>query len=193
MWVMGRQNDSGYHKWLLFKTSFMDCYLLRFKKGSYIASHTDPVSSGKNHHRLNVILKRAQRGGDFICNNIPTNKRINKFRPDIDTHSVTKISKGTRYVLSIGWVTKGRTNISRGTWLRKKDTFVYVSSDIYIEPKGVSGNRCNTIIYHPLFPPRKHYFHIDHTVSYDIVDSESIPDNIKVRHITMTLGDDHDW
>jgi len=81
-----------------------DTYLLKFPEGSEITPHTDKVNSGK-HYRLNLILKNAVEGGEFNCNDpIFETKRIKLFRPDICEHRVSKVIKGNRYLLSIGWV-----------------------------------------------------------------------------------------
>ena len=81
-----------------------DTYLLRFPKGSEFAPHTDKVESGK-HYRLNIVLKNAKVGGEFICANpIFETKRIKLFRPDESEHQVTKVQEGNRYVLSVGWI-----------------------------------------------------------------------------------------
>lgn len=105
-WESGRQH-SGYDKMLLLTGRYpipFDMYLLRFPKGSYIAEHVDTVESGK-HFRLNVILKKAELGGEFNCEKmIWESARIKLFRPDIMKHSVGRIEKGERYVLSVGWV-----------------------------------------------------------------------------------------
>lgn len=106
-WQRGRQL-SGYDKMLLagaIWTIKFDMYLLRFPEGSEIAPHVDKVSSGK-HYRLNIALKQAIRGGEFICQSpLFEFSRIKLFRPDVCEHSVTKIEQGTRYLLSIGWIT----------------------------------------------------------------------------------------
>ena len=105
-WQRGRQ-ASGYDKMLLCGTYWpvkFDTYLIKFPVGSEIKPHTDKVKSGK-HFRLNIILKRAQLSGEFICENtLFQSTRIKLFRPDITQHAVTKIEKGNRYILSIGWV-----------------------------------------------------------------------------------------
>lgn len=105
-WDDGRQN-SGYEKMLLCFAYWpikFDIYLLRFKVGSEIPPHVDPIASGK-HYRLNIILKSAIEGGDFICiDPIYESKRIKLFRPDMSEHRVTRIIQGSRYLLSIGWV-----------------------------------------------------------------------------------------
>jgi len=105
-WERGRQK-SGYDKMLLCGAIWpikFDAYLLKFPQGSEIAPHTDKVESGK-HYRLNIVLKSADEGGEFICKDpIYETSRIKLFRPDACEHQVTKIEKGTRYLLSIGWV-----------------------------------------------------------------------------------------
>lgn len=105
-WRGGRQ-QSGYEKMLLLANPFLvpfDCYLLRFQPGAEIAEHTDPVDD-KRHYRLNIIIRRARSGGEFVCADpIYENRRVKLFRPDRSPHSVTRVIEGTRYVLSIGWV-----------------------------------------------------------------------------------------
>ncbi len=105
-WERGRQK-SGYDKMLLCGAIWpikFDTYLLKFPQGSEIAPHTDKVESGK-HYRLNLVLKSAEIGGEFICANpIFETKRIKLFRPDVSEHQVSKVEKGNRYLLSVGWV-----------------------------------------------------------------------------------------
>lgn len=107
-WRGGRQ-ASGYEKMLLGINPFIvpwDCYLLRFRKGAAIAPHTDPVD-GRRHYRVNVVLIEADAGGQFECEQpIFASRRIKFFRPDQQTHSVTRVDAGTRYVLSFGWTLK---------------------------------------------------------------------------------------
>jgi len=108
-WQTGRQ-QSGYDKMLLLQSMWplpFDVYILRFPQGSEIAPHTDPVSLGR-HYRLNIVIKRAASGGEFVCATpIYTSARIKLFRPDACEHSVTRVVRGSRYVLSIGWVRRG--------------------------------------------------------------------------------------
>ena len=105
-WDMGRQG-TGYEKKLLLTGRWplpFDCYLLRYREGSMIPSHVDPVQAGK-HFRLNIVLKAAKKGGEFICKNpIFQTRRIKLFRPDVSEHSVVVVAEGVRYVLSIGWI-----------------------------------------------------------------------------------------
>lgn len=105
-WQQGRQ-QTGYDKMRLAIVRWpvaFDVYLLRFKQGSEIPLHMDEIKDGE-HHRINIILKNAQEGGDFMCEcPIFESKRIKYFRPDISAHQVSKVVKGTRYVFSVGWV-----------------------------------------------------------------------------------------
>lgn len=106
-WQEGRQKTGYLNKKLFESTRFsFDLYLLKFPENSYIPKHQDAVSSGK-HYRVNLILKEAE-GGEFKCKNTILNWRFLKiFRPDINEHEVTKVTKGTRYVLSFGFVKQG--------------------------------------------------------------------------------------
>ena len=105
-WERGRQN-TGYDKMLLCGATWpirFDTYLLKFPTGSEVPPHTDKVQSAK-HYRLNIVLKNAKQGGEFICATpIFETKRIKLFRPDDCEHQVLKVEKGNRYLLSIGWV-----------------------------------------------------------------------------------------
>ncbi|WP_105200692.1 2OG-Fe(II) oxygenase [Pseudoalteromonas sp. T1lg10] len=105
-WQMGRQL-SGYDKMFLAGAYWpikFDCYLLRFKQGSFIRRHVDKVESGR-HYRLNIVIKAAGKGGEFECEQpIYVSKRIKLFRPDMHAHEVTEVEEGTRYVFSVGWI-----------------------------------------------------------------------------------------
>jgi len=108
-WKQGRQ-ETGYEKMLLLWSKIpvpFDMYLLKYPEGSEIPPHVDEVKKGK-HYRLNIILKSAKEGGVFIVKNcIFETKRIKFFRPDVSEHSVTKITKGTRILFSLGFILKG--------------------------------------------------------------------------------------
>lgn len=114
-WQRGRQG-SGYDKLLLGGMRWplpCDCYLLRFPTGASVPPHTDRVKQGR-HYRLNIILRPARRGGEFVCERpIHASGRIKLFRPDVEEHSVTTIDEGTRWVLSIGWVRGARGGDTR--------------------------------------------------------------------------------
>ena len=109
----GRQN-SGYSKLKLFAFSRCDCYILKFPKGSRVPGHTDPVFTehpGYGHHRLNLVLLKAIESGEF-WSRYPVARagRFIVFRPDVNIHGVSKIRKGSRWVLSIGWLRKNNGN-----------------------------------------------------------------------------------
>jgi hypothetical protein len=112
-WEKGRQNGT-YEKLLILQSAVVpfDIYLLRYVPGSYIAIHNDPVP-GCSHHRVNIELRRAKRGGRFeVVRRLSKLDKLKKtwfnritwFRPDKLDHYVTRIEEGTRYVLSIGWL-----------------------------------------------------------------------------------------
>ncbi|SEA41965.1 hypothetical protein [Microbulbifer marinus] len=105
-WQKGRQK-TGYEKMLLAAAHWpikFDCYLLRFPQGCEVPPHMDSVTSGK-HYRLNIVLRKAKKGGQFVCAApIYQSSRVKFFRPDICEHSVTKVEQGNRYLLSIGWI-----------------------------------------------------------------------------------------
>jgi hypothetical protein len=109
-WQTGRQK-SGYDKMLLLQSWWplpFDLYLLRYPEGSEVKPHVDAVSFGR-HYRLNVVVKRAAAGGEFQCASpIVSTRRIKLFRPDVCEHSVSRVTQGSRYVLSLGWVLRGR-------------------------------------------------------------------------------------
>lgn len=105
-WVEG-QHETGYSiltlAWVAKWTPVpFDCYIIKYPTGSYIPPHRDKLKT-RDHYRVNVILTRGE-GGEFICKNaIFKSKRLNIFRPDLEEHSVTPVTKGTRYVFSVGW------------------------------------------------------------------------------------------
>lgn len=104
MWIEGR--GKGYFKWPLLRFKRLDLYILKYGIGSGIAWHTDNVR-GFKHHRINITLNSNFEGGEPYKFN-PERKllpRIYYIRPDIEHHGVLKVLKGTRYVLSIGWLT----------------------------------------------------------------------------------------
>lgn len=107
-WEKGRQ-DSRYSKMLIATAKFpvpWDFYILKYPVGSEIKEHVDPVSD-RCHYRLNIIIKKAKKGGEFFTEkSIINTSRIKFFRPDLYKHSLTKIEKGSRYVISIGWAVK---------------------------------------------------------------------------------------
>jgi hypothetical protein len=111
-WENGRQvinaGPSFYHKYcFLYSERFMcDGYLLYYPTGGEIRPHVDKVDFGR-HYRLNIMLKKAKKGGEFICKDpIFRFWRIFFFRPDVSEHAVSKIEEGKRLMLSFGWIRK---------------------------------------------------------------------------------------
>ena len=103
-WELGRL-WTGYRKCKLLTGLFpvpFDLYLLHFPEGSYIPAHTDPVP-GRRHFRLNIVLRKANKGGFFYREQELKDQRIHFFRPDESEHFVTRVMEGDRYVLSLGW------------------------------------------------------------------------------------------
>ncbi len=104
-WMPGRQPNGKYEFFTIIWSRLlnMDCYIIRFPKGSKSKPHYDR-SDFRNHYRLNIILKKAKKGGKFKCDNVifALFDRIFFFRPDLNLHSVSEIEEGCRYVLSIG-------------------------------------------------------------------------------------------
>lgn len=110
-WEAGRQG-TGYLKFKICESKLFkfEVYILKYPTGSSIDFHKDPCPVGYEHHRLNLVLKKAQ-GGIFAIRqydriDIFPLDRLIIFRPDLIEHSVTKVRSGTRYVLSIGWLRK---------------------------------------------------------------------------------------
>lgn len=101
----------GCFKMLLIASPFplpCDCYLLRYDTGAEVPPHRDAVKAGR-HYRLNLILKRPRRGGEFVCADVIVDwARVKLFRADVSEHSITAVQEGSRYVLSVGWVLQGR-------------------------------------------------------------------------------------
>lgn len=83
-----------------------DSYLIRFKEEDYIPPHIDEVQ-GMKHFRLNILLIKAKEGGEFKCDKYHSIlNRVYLFRPDKYEHSVTKIKRGKRLILSFGLALK---------------------------------------------------------------------------------------
>lgn len=104
-WKAGRQ-ETGYDVLTLIYSEFLklDCHIIRYRVGSFIQPHTDPVDAQHKHFRLNIVLWPAKSGGNLLCErSILRLGPINLFRPDEVEHSVTKVTNGIRYLLSVGW------------------------------------------------------------------------------------------
>jgi hypothetical protein len=106
-WEPGRQG-TGYLKKLLAQGKAWDCWLLKYPPWSKIPWHTDPVTKGLKHYRINLVLWGPQ---SFRADTPPIFKYgpLVFFRPDTTLHKV-KGTNQVRYVLSFGWVTKDLTS-----------------------------------------------------------------------------------
>lgn len=107
-WQPGRQGGT-YSKLTLFAGRpwlRCDLYLIRYRVGDFVTTHTDPVESGR-HWRMNVELRRAKSGGSFDAMHPKAVSvrwwRLVVFRPDVVPHCVTPVLEGERLVLSFGW------------------------------------------------------------------------------------------
>lgn len=108
MWKWG--NDTyytGYKIFTLLFTKPFDCYLFCYKTGSYIPRHKDP-SGGRKIYRLNIEIRKADRGGEFKCNDTiwKWRERIYLFRADTTYHYVTPVESGERWLFSLGFKPK---------------------------------------------------------------------------------------
>jgi len=105
-WQRGRQ-ETGYDKMLLAASWWpkpFDLHLLRFRTGTHIPPHRDPTERGR-HFRVNVVLRPADEGGAFVCDDTLVDlPRLKVFRSDLAEHAVTRIERGQRWVLSFGVV-----------------------------------------------------------------------------------------
>jgi hypothetical protein len=108
MWKWGKDRyHTGYDIFTIFFSKCFDCYFFKYHEGSYIPRHKDP-SSGRRVYRLNVVLKKPDEGGEFVCNKMiwSWKDRVFLFRADTSYHYVTPIEKGSRWLFSLGFKPK---------------------------------------------------------------------------------------
>jgi hypothetical protein len=76
--------------------------LVTYHEGHKVLRHNDPMGKGR-YFKFNVVLKKPQLGGHFSADKVIFNvfDRVYFFRPDKYMHSVSKIEKGHRTLLSI--------------------------------------------------------------------------------------------
>jgi hypothetical protein len=86
----------------LFSSKRLAINVVTYKEGHRVIEHNDPMGSGR-YYKFNVVLKKPERGGLFRAEKVIFNlfDRIYFFRPDKYLHSVSKIEKGHRKLLSI--------------------------------------------------------------------------------------------
>lgn len=111
MWRWGEDKfATGYKLFTLMyiKSLRWDLYLFKYPEGSWLPKHKDPSKYGA-HYRFNIVLKKPKKGGEFICKEVIFKWwRFCLFRADTNYHKVTKIEKGTRWMLSFGFTLKNR-------------------------------------------------------------------------------------
>jgi hypothetical protein len=112
-WADGRQGG-GYRKLPLLRSRLLrlDAYLLRFPEGSQARWHTDPSPVGWRHWRANLTLRPARDGGRFLwaASMGPRVRRLGPltvFRPDVTPHALTRVERGSLWLLSVGWLRRG--------------------------------------------------------------------------------------
>jgi hypothetical protein len=86
---------------VLYQSRRLAVYLVRYSAGHAIMPHVDMVAEGRLY-KLNCVLVKPQAGGEFWCEKNIFNLfgRVVLFRPDLYTHQVSKIERGTRWLLS---------------------------------------------------------------------------------------------
>ena len=89
---------------ILFHSKWLSLYLVRYPEGHKIAPHLDMVSEGKLY-KFNCVLVKPRSGGEFFCERNIFNLfgRLILFRPDLHQHSVSKIERGNRWLLSLAF------------------------------------------------------------------------------------------
>lgn len=91
--------------WLSHAPVQLDAYLFGYQTGDYVPPHVHTVGADRREYRLNIVLRSADEGGEFVCENqIFETRRIKFFRADLSEHSVTRITKGSRLILSLGCI-----------------------------------------------------------------------------------------
>ena len=86
---------------VLFQSRYFSIYLVRYSAGHQVVPHVDMVSEGRLY-KLNLVLVKPESGGEFRCerNLLNWSGRIIAFRPDLYRHSVSRIERGNRWLLS---------------------------------------------------------------------------------------------
>ncbi|WP_368448941.1 hypothetical protein [Cobetia amphilecti] len=74
--------------------------LVTYPEGHSVMRHNDPMGS---YYKLNIVLKKPRRGGVFETDGslFRLADRVVLFRPDLHEHSVSRIERGKRVLLSI--------------------------------------------------------------------------------------------
>jgi len=91
---------------ILLRSRRLNIYLVHYRAGHRIVPHVDMVSEGKLY-KFNWVLIKPKAGGEFICERPIFNLfgRFILFRPDIHEHEVSRIDRGSRWLLSFAATT----------------------------------------------------------------------------------------
>jgi len=86
----------------IFSSKRLAINVVTYKEGHRVLEHNDPMGSGR-YYKFNVVLKHPEKGGNFWAEKVIFNlfNRVYFFRPDKYMHSVSKIEKGERKLLSV--------------------------------------------------------------------------------------------
>jgi len=86
---------------VLLNSRRLSVYLVRYPEGHKVVPHVDMISEGRLY-KLNCVLAKPKAGGEFVCDRNIFNLfgRVYLFRPDLYQHRVSKIERGSRWLLS---------------------------------------------------------------------------------------------
>jgi len=86
---------------VIFQSRRLSIYLVHYPAGHAIVPHVDMVSEGRLY-KLNCVLVTPDAGGKFFCEKNILNLfgRVILFRPDLYRHGVSRIERGSRWLLS---------------------------------------------------------------------------------------------
>ena len=86
---------------ILLHSKRLNIYLVRYPEGHKVGPHLDMVAEGRLY-KMNYVLVKPKAGGEFLCekNIFNLSGRLYLFRPDLYQHRVSKIERGSRWLLS---------------------------------------------------------------------------------------------
>lgn len=86
---------------VLLRCGPLTIYLVHYAAGHSVLPHLDMIPEGRLY-KLNCVLVKPQAGGEFHCEKtiLDLLGRIVLFRPDLYRHRVTRIERGSRWLLS---------------------------------------------------------------------------------------------
>lgn len=91
---------------VLFRSKYLSTYLVGYPEGHKVVPHLDMIADGRLY-KLNCLLVKPRSGGEFACEKSIFNLfgRVILFRPDLYQHQVSKIERGSRWLLSFALTT----------------------------------------------------------------------------------------